>query len=139
MHSFIDPAGLTERWLEKLAAFDYEVQHRPGKSIGHSVGLSPIPVVNQVTTSQNKENLDDPEKFFFELIHKNGSLLESKDSLAQCISSDFKLSAGIARGLKRKFPYNFPESIIFPLFVQQLDDRFIYHLVTNKRFFEKHT
>ena len=78
-------------------------------------------------------------KFFIELIHKNGSLLESKDSLAHCISSDFKLFAGIARGLKRKFPYKFAESIIFPLFVQQLDDRFIYRLFTSKRFFEKHT
>ena len=30
---FKDPDGLNAQWLEKLAAFDYEVQHRPGKNI----------------------------------------------------------------------------------------------------------
>ena len=135
LHNFEDPDGLTARWLEKLAAFDYEVQHRPGKSIGHADGLSRIPIVNQVNSSQSKEKLDRPLKTkFFELIHKTGNLFESKDSLAHCISSDFKMSAGIARSFKRKFPYNFPENTNSPLFVQQLDDRFIYHLVTKKRF-----
>ena len=76
---------------------------------------------------------------FFELIHKAGNLFESNDSLAHYISSDFKMSSGIARSFKRKFPYNFPESTNSPLFVQQLDDRFIYHLVTKKRFFQKST
>ena len=47
------------------------------------------------------------------------------------------MSAGIARSFKRKFPYNCPESTNSPLFVQQLDDRFIYHLVTKKQFFQK--
>ena len=36
LHNFKDPDGLTARWLKKLAAFDYEVQHQPGKSIGHA-------------------------------------------------------------------------------------------------------
>ena len=140
LHNFKDPDGLTARWLEKLAAFDYEVQHRPGKSIGHADGLSRIPIVNQVTTSSSTEKPDEPMKtIFFELIHKNGNLFESKDSLAHCISSDFKMSAGNARSFKRNFPYNFPESTNSPLFVQQVDDRFIYHLVTKKRFFQKPT
>ena len=140
LHNFKNPDGLTARWLEKLAAFDYEVQHRPGKSIGHADGLSRIPIVNQVTTSSSTEKPDEPMKTnFFELIHKNGNLFESKDSLAHCISSDFKMSAGIARSFKRKFPYNFPESTNSPLFVQQVDDRFIYHLVTKKRFVQKPT
>ena len=140
LHNFKDPGGLTARWLEKLAAFDYEVQHRPGKSIGHADGLLRIPIGNQVTTSQSKGKLDEPVKTnFFELIHKNGNLFESQDSLAHCISSDFKMSAGIARSFKRKFPYNFPESINSPLFVQQVEDRFIYHLVTKKRFSQKAT
>ena len=142
LHNFKDPDGLTARWLEKLAAFDYEVQHRPGKSIGHAYGLSRIPIVNQDTSSssQSKEKLDEPVKTkFFEIIHKNGNLFESKDSLAHCISTDFKISARIARSFKRKFPYNFPESTNSPLFVQETDDRFIYHLVTKKRFFQKPT
>ena len=49
------------------------------------------------------------------------------------------MSAGIARSFKRKFPYNFPESTNSSLFVQQLDDRFIYHLITKKRFLQKPT
>ena len=135
MHNFKDADGLTARWLEKLAAFDYEVQHRPGKSIGQADGLSQRPIANQVTTSKSKEKLDEPVKTkFFELIHKNGNLFESKDSLAHCISSDFKMSAEIARSFKRKFPCNFPETASSPFFVQQVDDRFIYHLVTKTRF-----
>ena len=47
------------------------------------------------------------------------------------------MSAEIARSFKRKFPYNFPESTNSPLFVQQEEDHFIYHLVTKKRFFQK--
>ena len=123
LHNFKDPYGLTARWLGKLAAFEYEVQHRPGKSIGHANGLSRVRIVNQVTTSSSTEKLDEPVKTkFFELTHKNGNLFESKDSLAHCISSDFKMSAGIARSFKRKFPYNFPESTNSPFFVQQVDD-----------------
>ena len=49
------------------------------------------------------------------------------------------MSAGIARSFKRKFPYSFPENTNSPFFVQQLDDRCIYHLVTKKRFFLKPT
>ena len=116
------------------------MQHRPGKSIGHADGLSQIPIVNQDTTSENKKIIDKPVKTkFFELIQNIGKVFESKDSLAHCKSSDFKMSAGIARSFKRKFSYNFPESTHSPLFVQKLDDRFIYHLVTNKRFFQKPT
>ena len=76
---------------------------------------------------------------FSELIHKNGNLFESKGSLAHCISPDLKISSGIARSFKRKFPYNFPESTNSPHFVQQIDDRFIYHSVTKKHFLQKPT
>ena len=79
LHNFKDPDGLTARWLEKLAAFDYEVQHRPGKSIGHADGLSRIPIVNQVSSSESKEKPEKPAKTkFFELIHKNGNLLTQR-------------------------------------------------------------
>ena len=116
------------------------MQQRPGKSNGHADGLSRIPIVNEVTTSRSKKKLDEPVKTnFFEIIHKIGNLFESKVSLAHCISSDFKMSAGIARSFNCKFPYNFPESTSSPLFVQQLDGRFTYQLVTKKRFFQKPT
>ena len=65
LHNFKDPGELTARWLEKLAAFDQELQHRPGKSISHADGLSRIPIVNQVTTSQSKEKPDEPVKTNF--------------------------------------------------------------------------
>ena len=43
LHNFKDPDGLTARWLEKLAAFEYEIVHRSGKSIGHADSMSRIP------------------------------------------------------------------------------------------------
>ena len=140
LHNFEDPGGLTARWLKKLAAFDYEVQHRPRKSMGHADGLSRIPIIFQVTNSTSKEKLDEPVKTkFFESLMKMAIFYESKESLAHCISSDFKMSAGIARSFERKIPYKFPESTNSPLFVQQIEDRFFYHLVTKKRFFQKPT
>ena len=138
LHIFKGPYGLTARWLQKLAAFDYEVQHIPGKSIGHADGLSRIPIVNQVTTSQGREEIDEPLKTnVLELIRKSDNLFESKDTLAYSVSSDLKMSAGNARSSKRMFPYKFPESTNSPLFVQQIKDRLIYHIVTKKRFFHK--
>ena len=69
-HNFKGPEELTARWLEKLAAFGYEVQHRPGKIIGHADELLRLPIVNQVTFSQSKEKLGEPVSTkFFELIH----------------------------------------------------------------------
>ena len=53
LQSVNDPDGLTARWLEKLAAFDLEVQHKPGESINHVGGLSRIPIVNQVPKQKN--------------------------------------------------------------------------------------
>ena len=134
LHNFKYPDGLTARWLKKLAEFDYVVQHRPGKSIGHDDGFSRTPIVHQITTTQNKENLDQPQeiKFF-------GLIFDSKDSLAHRISSDFKKPKGTSRNFERKFPYIFPESTNFPLFVQRTDDQFIYYLVTKKRLFRKPT
>ena len=39
LHNFKDSDALTARWLEKLPAFNYDVVHRPGKSIGHAEHL----------------------------------------------------------------------------------------------------
>ena len=41
--NFKDPDALTARWLEKLAAFDYEIEHRSVKSIGHADCMSRLP------------------------------------------------------------------------------------------------
>ena len=43
LHNFKDPDTLTARWLEKLAAFDYEIEHSSGKSIGHADSMTRLP------------------------------------------------------------------------------------------------
>ena len=43
LHNFKDPEALTARWLKKLAPFDYEIEHRSGKSIGHADCMSRLP------------------------------------------------------------------------------------------------
>ena len=43
LHNFKDLDGLTARWLEKLAAVEYKIVHRSGKSIGHADSMSWIP------------------------------------------------------------------------------------------------
>ena len=54
LHNFKDPDALTARWLEKLAAFDYDIEHRSGKSIGHADCMSRLPsqtaAINMTTT-----------------------------------------------------------------------------------------
>ena len=39
-----DPEGQTARWLETLASFNFEIQHRPGKRHTNADALSRIPV-----------------------------------------------------------------------------------------------
>ena len=53
LHIFKDPDGLTARWLEKLAAFEYETVHRSGKSIGHAYSMSRIPSQDATTDHAN--------------------------------------------------------------------------------------
>ena len=53
LHNFKDPDGLTARWLEKLAPFEYEIVHRSGKSIGHADSLSRIPSQDATTNQAN--------------------------------------------------------------------------------------
>ena len=110
LHSFKDPDGITARWLEKFAPFDYEVRHRPGKFIGHADRLSRIPAnsINAIETdlpsilTQNEipkvgTAINNYQEVF-------GKVFDSKDSIGHCVSADFKMSAGNARHFKRKFP-----------------------------------
>ena len=146
LHCFKNLDGITARWLEKLAPFDYEVRHRPGKSIGHADGLSRIPPnsINAIETDlpstapQNEipKVVDNYQKVF-------GNVFDSKDSIAHCVSADFKTSAGIARHFKRKFPTKYPSNLdhfYTPLWPQWLPAtrRYLYHLVT-KQTNVKHT
>ena len=147
MHNFKDPDGITARWLEKLALFDYDVQHRPGKSIGHADGLSRIPSpVNAVAETNNpsfpfEEHLgpdDSPThqtqatdgSYYSDQHHIDsptpnaptqqldeaidpyretvGNLFDTQDCFGHCVSADFKMSAGIARKIRRNYSCTYP-------------------------------
>ena len=188
LHNFKDPDGMTARWLEKLASFDYTVHHRPGTSIGHADGLPRVPshevnVVAQnscgiecphqdesnqwehsTTTQKNDDdhastssvewpNREIPRNSQFspdilsapiryqEII---GDLFHSTDSLAHCVSADFKMSAGIARKIRRNFSASYPINLDHtsnPLWPQWIPSqkRYIYHLITKQKFHNKPT
>ena len=93
---------------------------------------------NHYFSKQKKLYKSEKTKFLV-LIHENGNFSEWKDSLAYCISSEFKMSARIAQNFQRKFLYNFSESTNSPLFVQRVEEEFIYHSITKKRLFRKPT
>ena len=150
LHSFKDPDGITARWLEKLAPFDYEVRHRPGKSMGHADGLSRIPPnsINVIETdlpSTSTQN-ESPQvaTVFNNYQEVIGNVFDSKDSIAHCVSADFIMSAGIARHFKRKIPTKYPSNFdhsYTPLWPQWLPEtrRYLYHLVTKQKYFNKPT
>ena len=154
LHNFKDPDGITARWLEKLAPFDYDVRHCPGKSIGHADGLSRIPSsVNAVVETNNPSfpfeehpGPDDPPNhqtqatdgiYYSDQHHLDsptpsavaqqqhataqqldeaigiyretvGNLFDTQDSFGHCVSADFKMSAGIARKIRRNYLCTYP-------------------------------
>ena len=150
LHSFKDRDGITASWLEKLAPFDYEFRHRPGKSIGHADGLSHIPPnsINAIETdlTSTSKQIEFPQvatviNNYQEVI---GNVFDSKDSIAHCVSADFKMSAGIARHFKRKFPTKYSSNLdhsYTQLWRQWLPERrrYLYHLVTKQKYFNKPT
>ena len=150
LHSFKDPDGITARWLEKLAPFDYEVRHRPDKSIGHAYGLSRIPPnsINAIETHLPSTSTQNEIPQVATVINNYqeviGNVFDSKDSIAHCVSADFEMSAGTARQFKRKFPTKYPSNpdhSYTPLWPQWLPEtrRCLYHLVTKQKYFNKPT
>ena len=142
--------NLTARWLEKLAPFDYEVRHRPGKSIGHADGSSRIPPnsINAIETHLPSPSTHNELPQVATVINNYqeviGNVFDSKDSIAHCVSADFEMSAGIARHFKRKFPTEYPSNLdhpYTPLWLQWLPEtcRYLYHLVTKQKYFNKPT
>ena len=211
--NFKDPDGLTARWLDKLAAFEYENVQRSGKSIGHADSMSRIPSQDAITDhanvptrcaeakhpTQNHDEASDrdwpnrprtnkekapvtqqkgqimpklqeqhlytrdveeerrQQSFDFvqivcqtenskkiELVEVSGNLIDSTDSIAHSISSDFKPAAGIAKQVGEAFPTTHPEfgsnASKEKIYAQQISpDRFIYHLIVKPRFWNKPT
>ena len=126
------------------------MRHRPGKSIGHADGLSRIPPnsINAIethlpsTSTQNEipkvaTGIDNYQEVI-------GNVFDSKDSIAHCVSANFEISAGIARQFKQKFPTKHPSNLdqsYTPLWPQWLPEtrRYLYHLVTKRKYFNKPT
>ena len=222
LHNFKDPDALTARWLEKLAAFDNEIEHRSGKSIGHADCMSRLPATtaalnmtatmdidasvvgqpnhssqnlpsfnrhtppaqpshsttiprdtvqsnsqtdheqsevrngNEVVENTNGQTDDEQSGIThgheagankpvsqFTLIEQQGDLLDFPHSIAQCISAEFKLWAGLAKQINEKFLSYFPTEKEYKqqvLHAQYLGhDKFVFHLIVKPRYFHKPT
>ena len=67
-----------------------------------------------------------------------GDMLHSTDSLAHCVSPDFKMSASIARKIRRNFSTSYPNNLyhrfnaLWPQWIPS-QRRYIYHLVTKTK------
>ena len=73
-----------------------------------------------------------------------GDLFHSTDCLAYCVSTDFKVSAGIAHKIRRNFSTRYPINLdhrLNPLWPQLIPSqkRYIYHLITKQKFHNKPT
>lgn len=66
LHNFKEPTGQVARWLEKLAAYNYEIIHRPGKRHSNADALSLYPAVSAIS---NKEDAWIPTLDLYDL-HK---------------------------------------------------------------------
>jgi transposase InsO family protein len=58
LQSFREPTGQVARWIERLAEFDYVIQHRPGRLHGNADALSRYPV-NALTVIHPEYTLDE--------------------------------------------------------------------------------
>ena len=76
------------------------------------------------------------------MIEQQGNLLDFEHPIAQCISADFMLGAGIASQIKEKFPSSRPRQVSRnqALHVHSLgQNKYVYHLITKPRLFHKAT
>ena len=133
--------------------------HRPGRLIGHADGLSrtPLRAFNAIVTEDpvadapeenqewhNRPKESPPHTKQSQCSEVQGDVLQSTDSIAHCNSADFKLGAGIARSIKRRFPTQYPDKepianeVLWPQWIPE-SQRFVYHLITKLRSFHKPT
>ena len=63
--NFKQPKGQVARWIERLAVFDFEIEHRPGRHHGNANGVSRTPNLNSSTeTSVPKSATDRVHNLF---------------------------------------------------------------------------
>ena len=59
-----DPEGQTARWIESLASFDFEIQHRPGKRHNNADALSQTPIrkekPNRMAATRKEQQSQEP-------------------------------------------------------------------------------
>lgn len=46
LHKFKEPDGQIARWLQQLASYTFQIQHRPGKRHGNANGLTRMNIQN---------------------------------------------------------------------------------------------
>ena len=101
LHNFKDPGALTARWLEKLAAFNYEVVHRTRRwPISYTTQSPEHGIVSpqSKTSAHDQTGSERPNRSpATNLLEKEGNLLDSDESIAHCVAADFKIAAGVAR------------------------------------------
>ena len=73
-----------------------------------------------------------------------GDLFSSKGCLAHCVSAEFHMGVGVAKQVKTRYPTTYPKDVNHkrqPVFAQWIEGerRYVYHLVTKQRYFEKPT
>ena len=55
LHNFKEPTGQVSRWLEKLAEYNYEIQHRPGRKHSNADALSRYPLQADINAINESE------------------------------------------------------------------------------------
>ena len=73
---------------------------------------------------------------------KKGNLLEAQTSLVSCVSKDLKMTQGLAKSFRDKWPSQIDELKKMDLDVGDIgaikvDERFIYHLIIKGKFNEQ--
>ena len=120
LHSFKDPDGKTARWQEPLAPFDYEVRHRPGKSIGHADGSSRIPlnsikaIKTDVPSTSTQNEIPKRANAINNSQEVTGNVFDSEHSIAHCFPAAFKMSAGIAKHFIRNYTKTYQLILTIP-------------------------
>ena len=124
----------------------------PEECIGSSVGASGttrrVPIVFSASQDpqppqKKKKKNDNVSKFQFREI--TGDLFGSSDSLAHCVSEDFKMGAGIAKTFKSEFGrvnelLHQGRSVgQVAVLLDRKGQRFIYYLVTKEHYYDKPT